>query len=67
MKKKLWLLVTFDEYELPLFVADSASELGRHVGLSANAIISAVSKAKHKGFRSRYHSVEIEDDEDPPV
>lgn len=66
MKKKLWMLVTFDEYELPLFVADSAGELGRHVGLSSNAIISAVSKAKHKGFKSRYHSVDI-DDEDPPV
>ena len=66
MKKKLWLLVTFDEYELPLFVADSAGELGRHVGLSSNAIISAVSKAKKYGFKSRYHSVDI-DDEDPPV
>lgn len=66
MKKKLWLLVTFDEYELPLFVADSAGELGRHVGLSANAIISAISHANKKGFKSRYHSVDI-DDEDPPV
>lgn len=66
MKKKLWLLVTFDEYELPLFVADTAAELGRHVGQSENAIASAVSKAKKYGFKSRYQSVDT-DDEDPPV
>ena len=66
MKKKLWLLVTFDEYELPLAVADTAAELGKLVGQSSNAITSVVSKAKHKGFRSRYHSVDI-DEEDPPV
>ena len=67
MKKKLWLLVTFDEYELPLYVADSAAELGKHVGKSANAIISAISHARKDGQRSRYVSVDYIDDEDPPV
>ncbi len=68
MKKQyVWMMVTFDEFELPLAVADTAAELGKLVGQSSNAITSAVSKAKHKGFRSRYHAVEIEDDEDPPV
>lgn len=65
-KKKLWLLVTHDEYELPLFVADTAAELGRHVGQSANTILSAVSHAKKSGYNCKYQSVDI-DDEDPPV
>lgn len=36
-KKKLWMKVTNDEYELPLAVTESAAELARMVGVNRKA------------------------------
>ncbi|MGL6221321.1 MAG: hypothetical protein ACRC36_25050 [Lacrimispora sphenoides] len=43
MKKKLYLVVSPDEYELPLFVADSSRELADWSGFSINYVLSAIS------------------------
>ena len=40
-----WMIVTADELELPLVVADSAAELSRMTGRS----IGAIRKGEHKG------------------
>ena len=62
---RLWLEVTRDKYELPVAVADSIKELARIVGVSRDNIKSSASKHR-RGLvkRSRFVSVEIEDEED---
>ena len=44
MGKYLWMLVTADEYELPLAVADSARALAEMVGSTKHNVESFVSK-----------------------
>lgn len=60
----LWMEITTDDLELPLVVASSAEELARKIGKTKNNICSSVSKAKTRGYRSRYVKVEVEDDRD---
>lgn len=55
----LYMLVTKDELELPIAVADSPAELGRMIGVNANTISSAISKAESRGNKSRYVRVEV--------
>lgn len=59
---RLYLLVSKDKYELPLFVADSPKELAEKVGLRAENIRSCIYHAKARGGKSRYRVVEVEDD-----
>lgn len=60
---KLYMMVTNDEYELPLAVAASAQELARLVGeKTPNNILSTISKAEKLGSRSKYVRVTIEED-----
>ena len=40
----MYMAVTTDEYELPLATGDTARELGKLVGVSANLIHSSISK-----------------------
>ncbi|SCW67946.1 hypothetical protein SAMN05660484_02478 [Eubacterium ruminantium] len=59
----IWMYVTLDEYELPVAVADTAAELAKMIGCTANNIYSAYThykKGRHK--RSRVVKVEVEDD-----
>lgn len=58
----LYMLITKDELELPLAVADSPSELSRMIGVSSNTIKSSISHAKRKGKWCRYIKVKVEDD-----
>lgn len=53
----LYFDVTMDEYEFPIHIADSPSELGEMIGKTSNAISSAISKAEARGGKSRYHRV----------
>ena len=64
---KVWMEVTKDRYELPVAVADSIKELARIVGVSRDNIKSSASK-RRRGLlkRSRFVSVEIEDEEETP-
>lgn len=59
---KIWMLVTDDEYEFPLQIADSAVELARICGVTPNDIRSAVSHSKERGGRSIYVKVDIDDE-----
>lgn len=54
MKKKLYMAVETDEYELPLYVADTSSELADWSGLSIGYVLSAIShgySGKKAGMR----------------
>lgn len=58
----LWLMVTLDKYELPLAVAESASELAKIAGVSKNTVMASVSHVKHgRKKRSKYIKVEVDD------
>lgn len=62
-QKYLYMQITQDELELPLAVADSSEELGRMIGKSGNAVISAIVNAKKNGYRSQYVKVPIQEEE----
>lgn len=60
----LWLLVSQDEYELPLIVADSCIELALKVGRSPNSIRTLIrhhSKNMDHRVKCPYIKVEIEE------
>lgn len=59
----IWMMVTMDEYELPVLVADSSGELARMAGTESVTIRSAVVNAKRFGIRSKWVKVEVDDDE----
>lgn len=56
-KLKLYLRVTDDQYELPVAVAESPTELARMLGIRQNNVTSSIS---HKV--KTYCVVEVEDD-----
>lgn len=61
----LWMTVTMDDLELPTAVADSATELAKIVGISANSLMSRYSKHIHgKIEKCPFRKVKIEEGED---
>lgn len=58
----VWEYVTKDKYELPIVTADSAEELAKKVGLTANAIRSGWCHSQKRGTKCRYQRVVIDDD-----
>lgn len=64
MKRRLYLYVTDDKYELPLVVADSVAELARKVGRNESSISSMISK-RARGIwpNSRFVRVDLEEEE----
>lgn len=63
LKNVLWEYVTDDKYELPIYTADSATDLAKKMGLSADSVRSAYCIAKKRGTNCRYKRVEIEEDD----
>lgn len=61
LKKTLWLLVTKDEFELPLFVADTVFELAAYCHVCPGAIRAEAHRQK-PGTRSKYRRVILDDD-----
>lgn len=59
----VWMKVTADAAELPMYVADSAEELGRILGIKAGTIRSAVYLAKKHGTKCRYVCVKFPSEE----
>lgn len=60
--RTLYMMVTDDELELPLVVADSAQELADIIGRSVNTIYSGISHEQHGRIkRSIYKKVEIKE------
>ena len=63
MKKKLYLYVTKDEYELPLVVEETATALAGKVGMTPDAVYSGISHELRGGPRSRFKKVEVEEED----
>ena len=61
--KTLYMEVTKDEYELPVVVAESLSELSRMTGLSLSGLSHRFHDKLKPGRRSKYVRVEIDEDE----
>lgn len=55
MKKKLYMVVTRDKYELPLIVEDSSAGLARKIGMNPETLRSCMSK----GYRG-YCRIEVD-------
>ena len=64
MKQRcLYLKVTQDKYEFPLFVSEGAKELAEHEGVKVNTIYSSISHYERGDTKSApYRRVEIEED-----
>lgn len=61
--KNLWLAVTRDEFEFPIYIADSAEELAELTGKATNTIRSMASKYKKGKVKfSRYRRVKLDDE-----
>lgn len=67
---KLYMAVTPDEYELPMEIAETPSELARKVGVHRSSVSNAISRRK-RGCQSRkskrmtkywFVTVEVDDD-----
>lgn len=59
----LWMMVSSDELELPIAVADTATELARMVGVNYNTIYSTISHTKTGQIKkTRYIRVEVDDE-----
>jgi len=56
------MAVTTDRYELPLAIADTARELGKLMGVSANLIHSSISK-NQSGKNRKMRFVKVDDSE----
>ena len=60
--KFLWLAVTADEYELPIFVEDTAEKLAKKCGLTTGAIFRSISRnSKNQRLKSKIIKVAIDD------
>lgn len=60
-KKAVYMLITQDEYELPLAIADSPRELGKIIGVKSRTISTALVKSKkNKKKKGKYIKVFIE-------
>ena len=57
----LWLMITTDELELPLAVADSKKELANMVNVSNKYINAYLSKQKRGTQKPRFIKVDTED------
>lgn len=60
----VYLMVTKDEYELPLAIANSAEELARIVGVTKIAVHSGASRFARQGVWSRFRRVVIPSDDE---
>lgn len=62
-KKVLYMLVTNDEYELPLAVADSLAEIAKIAGIKKYSVASLISRSISNKKRCPYVRVEFEEGE----
>lgn len=65
---KLYMIVSRDEYELPLIVGDSYDWIARQMGMKVRTLRTCFSKAKnpnckeYKTLSKRFITVEVDDD-----
>ena len=58
------MLVTPDEFELPVFVTDNIEELANYVGTKSTNIRSAISHAKKRKYKCRFKRIEFDADDE---
>jgi hypothetical protein len=58
----LWLAVTPDKYEFPIYIEDSSSKLAEKLGITASTVIVSVSRNK-SGINSGRKIVKVELDD----
>ena len=59
----LWMAVTNDEYELPIAVANTCSELAEMIGINPYSIRKHRWWCKTNGVKCQYHKIEVDDDD----
>jgi hypothetical protein len=62
-KRCLYIKVTKDKYELPLYVTGTAREMAKHEGTTESAVFSSISHYEHGKCNSQYRRVYLEGDE----
>lgn len=58
----VYIKVTKDKYQLPIFVADSSRELSEMCGVDTRIIKKTMQNAKRRGGESQYQIIKIDDD-----
>lgn len=61
----IYMGVTADKYEFPIYITDTATELAKMVGISRSAVRSSISKnssGRNKGIK--FVKVEIDEEEE---
>ena len=59
----LWMKVTRDKYEFPVYIAETQKELAMLCGVNKGSISRAIGEARRNGHRCCYVRVEIEEDD----
>ncbi len=52
--KAVYMAITPDEYELPMFVTDSAVEMAKWAGISRSGLLSMLTPVQQKRKKQRY-------------
>lgn len=60
-ERTLYMYVTDDEYELPLFVSEDAQEVARVAGTTRNSVFSSITRYEKNGIKTRFRRVKIND------
>lgn len=58
---KLYLRVTDDEYEFPIAIADTKTELARMCGVTYETIRACLCRARKGKYNSVYKEVEVDE------
>ena len=56
--KKLYIAVTPDKFELPVYVADTPMELARVMGTSPNTVLSVISHSRQHKHPCTYQRID---------
>lgn len=64
MIRKLYMKVTTDEFELPIYYADSVRELAKMCGVKSESIFGSIRSKPNKYRKKEYIMVKYDDDGD---
>ena len=63
MTREVWMMVTDDQYELPVILASNAQALADKAGTTKNNVVSLANKFRSgKIARSRFHRVKLDNE-----
>lgn len=65
MMTTVYLVVTADEFELPVLCAEDVDEIVEHFGGTKSSVFSTITRNSKFRRKYRIHKVEIEEDEEP--